>query len=620
MRLHSSSIESRFAPPCLAMGAAAGLLLVSAFVSTGYAVAAATPSQTFVVRHARVFDGVRVLAGPTDVFVKDGMIASIGHDLRVPAGVASFDGAGRTLLPGLIDAHTHSFLDARRDAIRFGVTTELDMFGDYHQIAAAKKDREQHGPVAVADLWSAGTLATVPHGHGTEYGFPIPTLTRPDEAPAFVKARLAEGSDYIKIILEDGSAYGKVIPSLDAPTVDALVAAAHASHRLAIAHVATEAEAMTAIDAHIDGLAHVFFDRIADDDAVRRIKQSGAFVVGTLSVAATAGAANFGQTLVDDPRLKDYLTSGQMASLRANFPSGWSRPALFTNAIENVRLLHAAGVPILAGTDSGNPGTAHGASLQGELQLLVRAGLTPSEALTAATELPATKFGLGDRGRIAPGMRADLLLVEGDPTTDITATRAIVDIWKNGALVDRSLNAEERKAKAPAAVSTADPSISDFEGGEIAVRSGQNWIITSDQLAGGKSTATQHWIAGGADGSKGAMQVSGNVTADFPFAWAGTLYMPGAQPFEPVDFSTRKTLVFKVRGDARALSAMIFSGPPTNRMPSIAPFDATSQWTEVRIPLSRFPGADFTHLRGLAFTAGLPAGPFTFEIDDVRIE
>jgi imidazolonepropionase-like amidohydrolase len=95
-----------------------------------------------------------------------------------------------------------------------------------------------------------------------------------------------------------------------------------------------------------------------------------------------------------------------------------------------VRQLHAAGVPLLAGTDAPNPGTTHGASLHREL--LVNAGLTTTEALAAATSVPARIFGLRDRGRIAPGMRADLLLVEGNPVRDMTDTRNIVAVWKKG--------------------------------------------------------------------------------------------------------------------------------------------------------------------------------------------
>lgn len=103
----------------------------------------------------------------------------------------------------------------------------------------------------------------------------------------------------------------------------------------------------------------------------------------------------------------------------------------------NVAALHRANVAILAGTDAGNPGTTAGASLLGELGLLVRAGLSPVEALRAATSVPARCFNLADRGRIAPGLRAELVLARGDPTTAIDDVRDAAAVWKNGYLVPR---------------------------------------------------------------------------------------------------------------------------------------------------------------------------------------
>jgi imidazolonepropionase-like amidohydrolase len=104
----------------------------------------------------------------------------------------------------------------------------------------------------------------------------------------------------------------------------------------------------------------------------------------------------------------------------------------YSRAEENVGRLVDAGVTILAGTDAPNPGTVFGASLHRELELLVRCGMTPTQALAAATAAPASVFNLADRGRIAPGQRADFVLVSGDPLTDITATRAIAQIWRAG--------------------------------------------------------------------------------------------------------------------------------------------------------------------------------------------
>ncbi|NRQ36116.1 amidohydrolase family protein, partial [Nonomuraea sp. NN258] len=102
------------------------------------------------------------------------------------------------------------------------------------------------------------------------------------------------------------------------------------------------------------------------------------------------------------------------------------------NALHAARALHEAGVPLLAGTDANPYAPVHGESLHRELYLLTLAGLTPEQALAAATGAPARHFGLADRGRVAPGLRADLLLVDGDPTSDITATRAIAGIWRRG--------------------------------------------------------------------------------------------------------------------------------------------------------------------------------------------
>jgi imidazolonepropionase-like amidohydrolase len=119
-------------------------------------------------------------------------------------------------------------------------------------------------------------------------------------------------------------------------------------------------------------------------------------------------------------------------SLERKFPPGMFPRLKLAYAEAAVTALHRAGVPILAGTDAPSPGLAHGLSIHHELELLVRSGLTPLEALASATSEPARAFGFRDRGRIAEGLRADLVLVNGDPTVDITATRDIVGIWKLG--------------------------------------------------------------------------------------------------------------------------------------------------------------------------------------------
>jgi hypothetical protein len=165
----------------------------------------ASNGNTFVIRHVRVFDGHNTLAN-TDVWVEEGKIKSVGKNLKVPSDVKAIDATANTLLPGLIDSHTHAWGDALKEAEIFGVTTELDMFTDVKYMQQTKKEQAEGKDLDMADLRSAGTLATAPGGHGTEYGIQIPTLSTPAEAQAWVDARIAEGSDYIKIVYDDASA------------------------------------------------------------------------------------------------------------------------------------------------------------------------------------------------------------------------------------------------------------------------------------------------------------------------------------------------------------------------------------------------------------------------------
>ena len=582
------------------------------------AAAALTDDDSFAIRDVRVFDGTRVLPR-ANVVVRDGRIEAVGPDVAIPDGLQAVDGAGRTLLPGLVDAHVHAWGDARRDALRFGVTTELDMMGDPARSAALRSARTAMAATDEADLWSAGAAVTAPGGHGTQYGGAVPTLAADGDAAAFVAARIAEGSDYVKLIVEDMHVYGGAarLPTLAPAQVADAITAAHAGDRLALVHASAQDDARHALASGADGLVHVFQDAPADAALVALAKERGAFVVPTLSVVAMIAGEDGGARLADDARLSPWLEAAQGAALAAAFP-GAPRPQALDNALRSVAALHAAGVDILAGTDAGNPGTAHGISMHGELALLVRAGLTPAEALAAATAVPARRFGLADRGRIAPGLRADLLLVEGDPTADISATRAIAGIWKNGHAVPRPRVG--KAAATAAAPAIADGAlVADFEDGGTGVRFGHGWQVTTDAMAGGRSVATQEAVAGGAAGSRGALRVSGEIRAGFAFPWAGTMFHPGAQPMQPVDASSRSELVFQARGDGRTYQAMLFSGPSMQGMPAMQSFTAGPARTEVRIPLSAFAGADPATLRAVAITAGLPEGGFELFIDQVEL-
>jgi len=589
--------------------------------------APAPAADTFVIRGARVFDGERLLTD-ADVWVESGRIKAVGPHLRTAANVREIDAHGDTLLPGLIDAHTHTWADALKQSLLFGVTTELDMFSD-PKFDAGVRTREAAGQNHdAADLRSAGTLVTVEKGHGTEYGIKIPVLASPADAQSFVDARLAEGSDYIKIIYDNGGAYGLTFPTLTKEELAAVVAAAHKRHKLAVVHIGSQAGARDAIEAGADALVHIFEDEPPAPDFPKLAKDHHAFVVATLTVNESVTGKASGVSLVTDARLSPYIDAASATNLKKSFPRGPASKVDFSNALAAVAALHKAGVPVLAGTDAPNPGTAHGVSIHRELQLLVQAGLTPAEALSAATSVPARAFGLIDRGRIAPGLRADLLLVKGDPTQDIAATRDIVTIWKTGFAYDRAparAAVEKEKQDAAAARAAAPPTgseqglISNFDDGTLNTKFGSGFSVSTDSFAGGKSTADLKVIEGGPNGAKNALQISGTISDAFAYAWAGAMFSPGATPFAPANLSTKKSLHFWARGDGRACRVMLFT-QSAGYMPAQKAFAAGPDWKEVVIPFSELGGTDGHDINGILFSAGSITGPFNFAIANVSLQ
>jgi Imidazolonepropionase and related amidohydrolases len=393
------------------------------------------PINRLLIHDVRVFDGEKVIEHRS-VLIENGRIRRIsGPDLKAD-NAEIISGRGRTLLPGLIDAHVHvapNVDSALRQTLSFGVTTVLDMFTSPDTLKKLKAIRAEDPP-NLADVRTAGIGATAPGGHPAQMGGPpIPTLTRPDQAQAFVDARIAEGSDYIKIIYDDlvwVYADGRRLPTLSKETLAALVKAAHRRGKLAVVHIHSEQQAHDAIDAGADGLAHMFMGELASGQLGQFAARHHAFVISTLSVLYEVCGRSDGAALLADSRLQPFIKPEWRDPLTAK----WVPPTGLTPAgtEAGMRDLIRAQVAILAGTDSPGPGTTYGASLHGELALLVQDGLSPLQALAAATAIPARCFHLSDRGRIRPGLRADLVLVEGDPTQDILATRNIVAVFKKG--------------------------------------------------------------------------------------------------------------------------------------------------------------------------------------------
>jgi imidazolonepropionase-like amidohydrolase len=392
---------------------------------------------------ARVFDGERSL-GPATVVVDDaGTIGSVEPGERAPVD-GEVDARGATLLPGLIDAHVHlrGAGNLGQD-LRHGVTTVLDMFSAPPQFTAMLR-RRAGSRDDEADLRSSGLMAGAVDGWPAVMlppdptGWRMPGLAGPDDAERFVADREREGSDYLKVFVENAADVSR--PTLSPETVAAVCGAARRRGLLTVAHAPTRWAFATARAAGVDVLTHLPLDGPVEAAA-------DLAVVPTLTMMAALGSQDSLRDLLADPRLTARLPAEVVAGLeagdRGGLPTSSAAGASYAHAEDNLARLLEAGATIVAGTDAndvpGRPAAVlHGASMHLELELLVRAGMTPADALAAASSRAADVFGLADRGRITAGRRADLLLVDGDPLADITATRDLRTVWRGGTEHDLS--------------------------------------------------------------------------------------------------------------------------------------------------------------------------------------
>ncbi len=361
-------------------------------------------SEAIAITNIKVFDG-NALTEERTVVIDNGVISD------ATTADKTIDGQHGTLLPGFIDSHVHlASLTNLEQGTHWGSTTMLDMGSQ--SIALTDSLRHRTG---LADIRGVGNPASAPGGmQTTRMGFPASSaVTGPADAGRFVAERVSEGVDYIKVIVEDPDKMGSA--ALDVATITALVEAAHKAGLKTIAHVTTLAALTNAANAGVDVLTHAPLDADVNDILASSLANRGIVSVPTLIMMRT------------------------VASLAGHLPTHGAGVD-YAHARSTVSAFHQAGMTILAGTDANTAPASpaqiqHGEALHEELRLLVEAGLTPIEALRSATVVPAEFFGFMDRGVIEAGRRADLLLVDGDPTHDIAATRAIRSVWIAGVKV-----------------------------------------------------------------------------------------------------------------------------------------------------------------------------------------
>lgn len=448
----------------------AGLLLPALALVSGTGQAVGKPIA-FVA--ATVIDGTGdAPVRDAVLLVEDQRVVALGPpgDVGIPEAAERIDVAGRWIIPGLIDAHVHFFqsggLYTRPDIIDLravrsyqaeiaaireqlpatlaryvasGVTSVVDVGGPDWNVALRARAHELE---AAPRLAVAGPLlgTRAPSELRTDQP-PIVEIETPDQARAEVRRQLARGVDLIKIWF--------VFPEADlAPDlawVRAAVDEAHAAGLRVVAHATQRHVARAVIEAGVDVLAHGIDDEPVDLAMLALMRERGVIYIPTLMVGRRYRAV-FGRHLElteIERRLGDPEAIASFADLDRVAPEmlpswvGRARPRpLNPVAAHNLRRVQAAGITIAAGSDAGNIGTLHGPSLHRELELMVQAGLTPMQALLAATAGSAAVLGRDDLGTLEPGRLADFVILEADPLADIRHTRRIRRVVTGGRMLD----------------------------------------------------------------------------------------------------------------------------------------------------------------------------------------
>jgi imidazolonepropionase-like amidohydrolase/ABC-type multidrug transport system permease subunit len=437
--------------------------------------------DAFLIRGARIVVGDGKVIENGSVLVRGGKIAEIyegeGPDPKT-LKAETLEAAGKTILPGLIDVHIHlgapggiypdmSKYDAEKSMLRnlaaylySGVTTVRSV-GDGLDIALKVRSTVSSGEVLGSDLSTCGPLFTAHGGHGTEYFKDLPATARAnlekqftripassDQARQQVDELKKQGVDCIKAILEAGAG-GRVFNRLDTGLFDAIAQQAHADQLPLAVHTGDARDVADAVQAQANSIEHGSFRERIPDALFDQMAKQGTFYDPTLSVGEAfkdfaAGKADLlKRSLVQQVGLPELLRGTEEALGSADTEP--MRKALaqypidMAIAIDNLKRAHEHGVLLVTGSDAGNFLVIHGPTVQHELQLWVQAGIPPAVALQAATWNAARLLRAENRiGSIRPGNDADLLVVDGNPLEDITATERISMVVFKGERIDRT--------------------------------------------------------------------------------------------------------------------------------------------------------------------------------------
>ncbi len=383
------------------------------------------PADALVVKNGLVIDGTG--AEPVwdgIVVIIANKIAAVGHalDFAIPPQTKVIDARGGTILPGVVNAHAHDAASALVRQYYFltnGVTTVCDMATPLSSIPQF----QDQGLGLTARGFRSGPIINVPRGYpGTgELLYPV---NNPEEARAAAADVLNRGADYIKLALEPGnsklpwqSEMRQDIPNLDLSALQVIVTEAHARGKWVRVHIGTADLLDLALDARVDTIEHVPLPRLADID----------FQTGKLAAGYEAQLARMVQQhIVMVPTLDKIITWCDGFAVTAERKTLCAKYALIP-----VQRFYQLGGTLALGDDSGY--MARTEMPVQEMRRLLAVGMTPSQVLQASTRTAAQVCGHGDElGTLEPGKLADVIVVAGNPLTDIDALTRVTAVIVNG--------------------------------------------------------------------------------------------------------------------------------------------------------------------------------------------
>ena len=448
-------------------------MLYRAMVLAVVTLLAAVPAarQTAPAAGPALFEGALLIPGDgsqpvanSAFLVENGTIRRVGRrgDVEAPAGSARVDLSGRVVMPALVNTHGHpgfqkgltfsrdnytrdNVLDDLHRAAYFGVGVVAAQGIDPGEIVYDIRRDQARGAAGGARLLTAGRGIGAPNAgpgaaafQGVAY-----EVTTPEQGRAAVGELAVKKVDLVKIWVDDR---GGRAPRLAPPVSRAIIDESHRRGLKVSAHVFYHDDAVDLVEAGIDGFAHLVRDREMDGALVAAIVRRGVYVMPNLSGAERGTYAGL-PPWFEEPGLaalvRDAMPAPVVARMRAAFTS--REPAAAAAAREryailerSLRRLSAAGARIILGSDTGLDDHLFGHAEQRELEAMAGAGMTPAQVIVAATSRSAEYLGLRDTGTLAPGARADFLVLGANPLDDIRHTRRIEAVYLNGRAMDRA--------------------------------------------------------------------------------------------------------------------------------------------------------------------------------------